>query len=486
MIVKGRRTRIALAVMSAVLVVGLVGAITVADGHIVANPWPAREPLSAGLANYVQVPPAAPQYVCPAPVRMPAGMGVGDEQFVLDATTAVYRTGDVITVPGVSASLTAAGDLRGLAASSCLTPGVSHWLVGGNTETGSTALLSITNPSSAPASVTLEVFGPAGQVVLGSRGQLLVGPGETSEVALEAIAPDQRRLAVHVRSTGARVTASIQTQSLAGLLPRGVDFVIPGSAPATTVTIAGVVASGQPADDPLAPVLRLLVPPELTPDGDETSGTVWVEVLGVDGAHQLPGFGEVALTPGEVTDVSLGGLPAGDFVVVVDSDLPLVAAVKYQHSLATPPDALVPGDLIDHAWVAGVSPGDQGGQVALVPGPSASLVMVALDGLGSPTDHHHGVPVTVVARDSDGTELGRSETTLVPQTVQVLSVSGLSGGSGARLLEVITGPDVVVAWGVRLTAPDLITTDALVATLTPTLRPEHHDGVIRVREVAAY
>src|SRR5690606_38877769 len=121
---------------------------------------------------------------------------------------------------------------------------------------------------------------------------------------VEAAAPEQRRLVVHVSATGGLVSAYLQHSTLDGLVPLGVDHVVPGAAPAHDLALAGVASVGEAVDDPHAPQLRLLAP------GD-AAGTARVTVYGTDGPVPLRGVEDVALTPGVVTDVSLGGLPAG-------------------------------------------------------------------------------------------------------------------------------------------------------------------------------
>ena len=75
-------------------------------------------------------------------------------------------------------SYTAAdGDLQGSAAAACQQPANDLWLVGANTALGRTAVLNLSNASSTPATVSLELFGAKGQIQApGSRG-LLVAPG---------------------------------------------------------------------------------------------------------------------------------------------------------------------------------------------------------------------------------------------------------------------------------------------------------------------
>src|SRR5699024_2888162 len=59
---------------------------------------------------------------------------------------------------GAVVARTDAGDLRGLAAATCVAPGAASWLVGGSTELGSTARLTLTNPGPVPVSVDVSVL----------------------------------------------------------------------------------------------------------------------------------------------------------------------------------------------------------------------------------------------------------------------------------------------------------------------------------------
>ena len=123
------------------------------------------------------------------------------------------------------------GDLQGSAAAACQQPGNDLWLVGANTALGRSAVLNLTNASSTPATVSLDLFGAEGQIQApGSRG-LLVAPGSTRSIVLAGLAPGQERLGVRVRSTGGPVAAVIQQSVLRGLTPGGVDFITPGTAP---------------------------------------------------------------------------------------------------------------------------------------------------------------------------------------------------------------------------------------------------------------
>src|SRR5690606_34714594 len=141
---------------------------------------------------------------------------------------------------GTVTSVTTGGDLRGVIAGPCTQPAVEHWLVGGGTAVGSSGRLVLQNPGRTPATVALEAWGATGPVALGSQAVVVVPPGEQVVTQLEAVAPDQARLALHVTAEGGRVGASVQHHRIEGILPAGADLVTRGSAPAPTTAVSGV------------------------------------------------------------------------------------------------------------------------------------------------------------------------------------------------------------------------------------------------------
>ncbi|MGW6003823.1 DUF5719 family protein [Oerskovia enterophila] len=302
-------------------------------------------------------------------------------------------------------SVTTAGDLRGLAAASCAVPDISHWIVGGSTEVGSSAQLVLQNPGRTPATVRLSVWGPGGPVVLSGGGQYLVPPGEEVVTLVEAIAPEQRRLVVHVESAGGTVAAYLQHSTLAGLVPVGVDFVAPGAEPTTALAL-GVTSAGESVEDPQAPQLRLLVP------GSE-AGSATVTVYGTDGRVRLRGGEEQDLVPGAVTDVSLGGLPAGDYTVAVDATVPVVAGASQARAGEPVPDSLDDTPQVDRAWVAAT---------ALDPVPASASPSV-----GEDASEVQGTIEPTTARTTD-----RGTVTLVPGTSSVVRVGAVPSTPAER------------------------------------------------------
>lgn len=298
----------------------------------------------------VELAKAAPASESPATPRPPAAAplaGVVSQQGV-DDVTVLSADADADRQPSAGAVMryTAEdGDLRGSAAAACQQPGNDLWLVGANTALGRTAVLKLSNASSSPATVSLELFGADGLIQApGSRG-LLVAPGTTRSVILAGLAPGQERLSVRVRSAGGPVAAHIQQSVLRGLTPGGVEFIAPATAPALRQVISGVDIqdpaglaglTGQAGFADAGPALQLTVP-------GSADAVIAVKVFGRDGQKALPGGGVVTAKAGSVTEVPLAGLPAGPYTVSVSSDVSFTAAARVTRGLKAE-------DASDFAW----------------------------------------------------------------------------------------------------------------------------------------
>jgi hypothetical protein len=513
---------------------GLAAAAVLVAGATVGSRWVdrwtgAEATALAAAERQVPVEPAPVTLVCPPAVELPEGADVGDDQFgaTPGATTTSVRAvatgttgaaelvrldgsepqeltaGDLSAVgtssggrdvvrlqpvpsgslraAGAAASLTAAGDLRGFAAASCRAPATEHWLVGGDSETGSSAVLTVRNPSDRPAGVTLEVLGPTGPVPVGGQGAFTLAPGEQAGVRIDSLAPEQRRLAVRVQASGARVTASLQTQGIDGLVPGGTDVVEPGTAPTGALAVTGVVSRGETADDPRAPELWLVAP--------GAAGTARVSVYGADGRVTLRGAETVALEEGAVTAVPLGGLEAGTYTVVVDADVPVTGAARFLVPGVQPDDSVLDGAPHDVAWNAAQAVPEAGAtpsaQVALPE--QAEAATVVLTGVpGDRADESPSGEVTVTLRGlgADGAVAGEQQVAVpVGGTVEVPAAD--VGAVTAVTADPSEEGVAQVAWSVRLAASDgTAATGTLVATLdpTPTLPTP---GEVTVRRVDA-
>lgn len=328
------------------------------------------------------------------------------------------------------------GDLQGTAVANCQRPSNDQWLAGASTTVGRTSVLVLSNASTTPATVSLELFGNEGQIQApGSRG-LLVAPGTTRSVVLAGLAPGEEQLSVHVRSTGGPVAAFIQQSVLRGLTPGGVDFIAPGAAPAVRQVMTGVDIQ-DPAgvaaltDDSgygdAGPALQITVP-------GPSDAVVDIKLYGRDGQKALPGGGVVTAKAGSVTEVSLAGVPAGHYTVAAESDVSFAAATRISRGLQA-------GQPADVAWAAsGVRLGSQ--HVVPVPqGGQRQLVFGAFDARASITYAAITADGKVRAPATADIAEGTTTTIAVPDKADDADVVGYvvsaSGGAayGAVLLQ---------------------------------------------------
>jgi hypothetical protein len=236
---------------------------------------------------------------------------------------------------GVMAYSATDGDLQGSAAAACQEPLNDLWLTGANTDVGRSSVLHLTNASTTPATVNLELFGGEGQIKApGSRG-LLVAPGTTRSIVLAGLAPGQERLTVHARSTGGPVSAFIQQSVLRGLTPGGVDYIAPGTAPSALQVMTGLDIQDPAGIEDISqesgfgdavPALQITVP-------GPVDAVVEVRVFGRGGQKALPAGGVVTAKAGTVTEVPLAGIPAGQYTVSAASDVTIVAAARVTRGL---------------------------------------------------------------------------------------------------------------------------------------------------------
>ena len=264
------------------------------------------------------------------PQDLKAGVLNGHRADSATVLSAEALAGQKPSAAGVLKYTATDGDLQGSAAANCQPPANDLWLAGASTTVGRTSVLILSNASSTPATVSLELFGNKGQIQApGSRG-LLVAPGSTRSIVLAGLAPGEAQLSIHVRSAGGPVTAAIQQSVLRGLTPGGVDFIVPGAAPAARQVLTGLdiqsaggiaAVTGKGGFGDAGPALAITVP-------GPSDAVVEVKLFGRDGQKALPGGGVVTAKGGAVTEISLAGVPAGHYTVSTSSDVSFVASAR--------------------------------------------------------------------------------------------------------------------------------------------------------------
>ncbi len=292
-----------------------------------------------------------------APKLSGALVGQTKARLINDASTGQYTTMSMM-------SSNDGGTNQGLAAAACTIPTAETWLVGGSTEVGSASTsLIIQNPSKTPATVKITIWGPSGKVALAGSDSLLIAPGTQIEKLLDSLAPEQRRLVVHVEAEGALISSYLKLSEIEGITPGGIEFVTGSAAPsrAQVVPVMQVPANTEAQSAP--PAVRLVVPDFRTPQdlGEQTEqdaahitqevvGTATIYLLGSEGNVVMFGGEPVELIAGQVQDIDLSSVPAGTYSVVVDATVPLSAAVRSNVQGATDPSQPLIGAARDFGW----------------------------------------------------------------------------------------------------------------------------------------
>jgi len=316
---------------------------------------------------------------------------------------------------GALVARAAEGVDRGLAAQPCQLAGTEHWFVGLGARDGQFSTLLVTNPDAQAAEVELRVSGPEGAVPAPGSSGIAIPPYATRAIPLEGLVSAGGTLAVQVRATAGRVRVVAQDRHRDGAQPAGTDWVVPTSAPRTSVVVPGVPGGAGPRD-------VVVVNP-----GERTT-TVKVEALGADGPFALEGADAVDVPPASTVRIpvaaSLAGDPAG---LRITSELPVAAAV-----VATSEQS---GLAVDTATAAAVEP---------ITGTGVLPVAALTDTPGELQLSNAGTApatATVVLRDRDGAEVARDEVEVPPGA----SVARAVTGDGVWAEVVTTAPSLHAA-----------------------------------------
>lgn len=306
----------------------------------------------------------------------------------------------------VQSSLAATGDLRGLAAERCDPTAAQTWLVGGGTRVGERLRLVLSNPTAATAVADVSVLSEKGRLEAPSGIGVVVPAGGQKPLFVDALAPGQERVTVHVEARSGQVLARMHDSLLRGLVAGGVDVVSASADPAKKQVIPGIsLVDGysRTAADSTAPgstSVRVAVP------GGEDA-VVRVRLLSSVGEVELPGTSVVTVPAGQVRDVAIAGVPSGTYSAVVESDVPVVAGAQIGRPSA-------PGrQATEFAWAPAVPAIEQGGYTVLPPGTRSAVSLAAPDRAGS---------VTVTPLDADGHQLDPIEVAMKAHTASAFAL----------------------------------------------------------------
>jgi hypothetical protein len=209
-------------------------------------------------------------------------------------------------------------DLRGLSGTTCATPGTEFWFVGSGAVVGQRGRIYLTNPESVPAVADITLYGPTGRLEIPSARGVTVAAHAQRVLKLDALAPDVTRFGIHIQVRQGRLSAAVRDQQLAGLTPRGADWLPPAAAPARQVVVPGL-AEGEGDRR-----LQVVVP------GD-TDAIVRIQLAGAGGSSVPSGLDVVEARAGRVTEIDLkpyaGGQPVA---VILRADHPVTAGLYYR------------------------------------------------------------------------------------------------------------------------------------------------------------
>lgn len=316
------------------------------------------------------------------------------EPFTISSTSA-EKSQPVLDA--AQAMITPSGDYRSLALTRCEGVGVDRTFMGISTTPGRESSLVLYNPGDRPARASLTVAGKDGVVSAASRSEVIVAPGASERVNVQALAPGLESLALRVKVDGSALGMHVETAERDGLTPMGVEWIAP-QAPANRQVIPGVRVHGGKA--PRVSVFNT--------SGVPASATI--RLLKADGS---PVGSDVTLNEVKASGVVTKDVPVPDgfYTVVVESDAPVGAVAR-----STVSGADLPGDTLG-------SPQDF---AAMTPSPSITNSSVLA--LGN--------------RATGGTLALYSDS---DTRVQVIGVRVGGGLTGATSLDVTSGSTKLVA-----------------------------------------
>lgn len=219
-----------------------------------------------------------------------------------------------------STSTASEGVNRGMASVPCQLPGSDFWFVGASAAPGRRDVLVLTNLDSVNAEVNVTIYGPAGPVEAPNARGVVVPARGTTALYLNQVAPGQRDVALHVESTGGRVSPAVRDNVTNGRTPAGVDWLNVSAPPAPRVVVPAIAPGGG------VRILTVANPTDL-------QATATLTVHGPNGRFKPAGLSTLQIPAGAVKVVRLEKVLQGDpSALTIDSDQPVTAAVRMTDS----------------------------------------------------------------------------------------------------------------------------------------------------------
>ncbi|MET0812944.1 MAG: DUF5719 family protein [Microbacterium sp.] len=330
-----------------------------------------------------------------------------------DALTVFPQDGARTDVAASGSSTVADEDLAGFAAGACRPALAESWLVTGSAAVGAADYVLLANPGTSAATVQLTLYGTGGPVVPPGGADIVVPPGAQRVVPLSGLALGEASPVIRVNAEGAPVQALVQSSLTRVLLPGGVDQAGAIVGPDEIVTIVGLSVTAESAaagaTGEASTVVRVLSPTTAA------QATLTVRRVGEDVPAVEPQT--VPLEAGLPTEIGVESLPAGEYVLDIVAEAPVVAGAWQTTGF---------GAGSDFAWYLPSPTMTVPSLVSVPRGPAASLGIVNGD----------EQPARVSVRGAGGGEISTLD--LAPGASVSVPVAGgqsyIVDGGGAKLL----------------------------------------------------
>jgi len=203
----------------------------------------------------------------------------------------------------------------GIAAVPCTSGSPDEWFIGGSGGLTSKGTLDLVNSGLSESDIDIYSFtSKAALPVLSVK----VKANSAATVSLDALAPGDDSMALHVITRTGRVSTFVLDQRAKGLHALGLDYVKPMEAPAKELYIPALYPHNGDKSS-VTNSLRLLVPGAL-------DATVRVEAISADGKFIPVGFDGLVVKHGQVITLPLQNLTTNaPFGLHIQSDQPILA-----------------------------------------------------------------------------------------------------------------------------------------------------------------
>jgi Family of unknown function (DUF5719) len=202
----------------------------------------------------------------------------------------------------------------GIAAVPCSPGSPDEWFIGGSGGVTSKGILYLANSGLSESTIDIYAFTSKAQLPIHS---IKVKANSEAAVSLDALAPGEDAMALHVVTRTGRISAFVLDQRAKGLSGLGMDYVKPSESADKELYIPGLYPHNGDKSR-VATSLRILVPGSL-------DATIHVEAISADGTFIPVGFDGVLVPHNQVVTLPLKNLTtSGPFGLHIQSDQPVL------------------------------------------------------------------------------------------------------------------------------------------------------------------